>query len=81
MNAMHTSADIRVPLVQRSIPCVGIGSRSGNLAQNGLHDEWVDTEDFVRLVLTTAEVIGSWCGVAAIDEESSSRPASAPASA
>eukprot|EP01045_Picozoa_sp_COSAG04_P030960 COSAG04_NODE_5558_length_1570_cov_7.263766_1_plen_178_part_00 len=61
-NAMHTSSDIRVPLVQKGIPCVGIGSLCGNLAQNGLHDEWVDAEDFVKLVYATAQVIEDWCG-------------------
>ena len=57
VNALHTSSDIRVPMVQKGIPCVGIGSLSGNLSQNNLVDEWVDVEDFVKLVYVTAEVI------------------------
>lgn len=61
-NAMHTASDIRVPLVQKGIPTVGIGSLCGNLAQNGLADEWVDVEDFIKLVLSTAEIIADWCG-------------------
>ncbi|NQW08552.1 MAG: M20/M25/M40 family metallo-hydrolase [Alphaproteobacteria bacterium] len=64
VNPMHTSSDIRVPLVQKGIPTVGIGSLGGNLAQNGLCDEWVDVDDFVRLVQTTAVVIADWCGTA-----------------
>lgn len=44
------------------IPCVGIGSLCGNLAQNSLHDEWVETADFVRLVEATAGAIANWCG-------------------
>jgi acetylornithine deacetylase len=64
VNPMHTSSDIRVPLVQKGIPTVGIGSLGGNLAQNGLLDEWVDVEDFVNLVKTTAVVIADWCGAA-----------------
>ena len=63
VNALHTSSDIRVPMVQKGIPCVGIGSLSGNLSQNNLVDEWVDVEDFVKLVYVTAEVITDWCGV------------------
>ena len=63
VNALHTSSDIRVPMVQKGIPCVGIGSLSGNLSQNNLVDEWVDVEDFVKLVYVTAEVITDWCGI------------------
>ena len=62
MNPLHTSSDIRVPMVQKGIPTVGIGSMSGNLAQNGLLDEWVDVEDFVNLVKSTAVIIAEWCG-------------------
>lgn len=62
VNPMHTSSDIRVPLVQKGIPTVGIGSLGGDLTQNGLHDEWVDVEDFVKLVKTTAVTIMDWCG-------------------
>jgi acetylornithine deacetylase len=61
VNPLHTSSDIRVPLVQKGIPAVGIGSLSGNLAQNGLLDEWVDVEDFVNLVKATALIIAEWC--------------------
>ena len=63
VNALHTSSDIRVPVVQKGIPCVGIGSLSGNLSQNNLVDEWVDVADFVKLVYATAQIITDWCGV------------------
>ena len=36
--------------MQSGVPCVGFGSRSGNLAQNGLADEWIDLDDFHRMV-------------------------------
>ena len=62
VNPMHTSSDIRVPLVQRGVPCVGLGSRSGNLAQNGLSDEWIDVDDFERLVTSIARFLERWCG-------------------
>jgi len=62
VNAMHTTSDIRVPLVQKGIPTVGIGSLGGNLSQTGLTDEWVDLEDFMNLVKTTAAIIVDWCG-------------------
>ena len=64
VNALHTSSDIRVPMVQKGIPCVGIGSLSGNLSQNNLVDEWVDVADFVKLVYATAQIITDWCGIA-----------------
>ncbi len=60
---MHTSSDIRNPIVQKGIPTVGLGPLGGDLAQNGRTDEWVDIEDFVRGVKVTAGVIVGWCGV------------------
>ena len=47
------------------MPCVGLGSRSGNLAQNCLSDEWIDVADFERLVRSTAVIIERWCGTVA----------------
>ena len=63
LNPMHTSSDIRNPIVQKGIPTVGLGPLGGDLAQNGRTDEWVDIEDFVRGVKVTAGVIVDWCGV------------------
>ena len=63
VNPLHTSSDIRVPAVQHGIPCVGFGSRSGNLAQNGLADEWIDLDDFIRFVRALEGVIERWCGL------------------
>ena len=64
VNPMHTSSDIRVPAVQLGVPCVGFGSRSGNLAQNGLADEWIDLDDFGRMVQALEGAVKKWCGVA-----------------
>lgn len=64
VNPLHTSSDIRNPIVQAGIPTVGLGPLGGDLAQNGLHDEWVDVEDYRRAVKVAAEVIVGWCGVA-----------------
>ena len=58
---MAPSHDTRVPLVQSGVPCVGLGSRSGNLAQNGRSDEWVDVADYERLVTSTALLVERWC--------------------
>jgi len=62
VNAMHTSSDIRVPMVQKGIPTVGLGPLGGDLSQNGSHDEWVDVEDYLRAVKVAAAIIVGWCG-------------------
>ncbi|MFO0466809.1 MAG: M20 family metallopeptidase [bacterium] len=62
VNAMHTSSDIRVPMVQRNIPTVGFGPLCGDLTQNGGHDEWVDVEDYLRAIKVAADSALRWCG-------------------
>lgn len=63
-NPLHTSSDIRNPMVQNGIPCVGLGPLCGDLTQNGLRDEWVDVADYRRGVGVIAGAIALWCGVA-----------------
>jgi acetylornithine deacetylase len=62
VNPMHTSSDIRNPMVEAGIPCVGLGCLGGDLSQNDRHDEWVDVEDFRRMVEVTARIVTAWCG-------------------
>ena len=62
VNAMHTSSDIRVPMVQKGIPTVGLGPLCGDLSQNGSHDEWVDVEDYLRAIAVAADSALRWCG-------------------
>ena len=62
-NVMHTSSDIRNPMVQAGIPTVGLGPLGGDLTQNGQHDEWVDAADYARSVRVVARLLASWCGV------------------
>ena len=62
VNAMHTSSDIRVPMVQRNIPTVGFGPLCGDLTQNGGYDEWVDVEDYLRAIKVAADSALRWCG-------------------
>lgn len=64
VNPMHTSSDIRNPMVQAGIPTVGLGPLGGDLSQNGLTDEWVDVEDYLRAVKVAARIIVNWCGLA-----------------
>ena len=62
VNPMHTSSDIRNPIVEAGIPCVGLGCLGGDLSQNDRHDEWVDLADFRRMVEVTAAIVADWCG-------------------
>ena len=63
VNPLHTSSDIRNPIVQKNIPTVGFGPLCGGLTMSGLTDEWVDIADLHRAVLATAGIIAGWCGV------------------
>jgi len=63
INPLHTSSDIRNPMVQSGIPCVGLGPLCGDLTQNGGRDEWVDEADYRRGVAVVAALITLWCGV------------------
>ncbi len=63
-NPLHTSSDIRNPIVQSGIPCVGLGPLCGDLTQNGSRDEWVDVADYRRGVGVLAGAIALWCGLA-----------------
>jgi len=62
INPLHTSSDIRNPMVQSGIPCVGLGPLCGDLTQNGGRDEWVDVADYRRGVTVIAGLIRIWCG-------------------
>ncbi len=62
VNPLHTSSDIRNPMVQHGIPCVGLGPLCGDLTQDGRRDEWVDAADYVRGVDAVARIIRGWCG-------------------
>ena len=62
VNPMHTSSDIRNPMIEAGIACVGLGCLGGDLSQNDCHDEWVDLDDFHKMVAVTARVARDWCG-------------------
>lgn len=61
VNVMHTSSDIRNPPVEADIPCVAFGCLCGDLSQNEKRDEWVDVDDFIRMVDVTTQVVTDWC--------------------
>ncbi|PTM51866.1 M20 family metallopeptidase [Phreatobacter oligotrophus] len=62
VNPVHTASDIRVPILQAGIPCIGLGPLGGNLTQNGFADEWVDAADHERCVAVVAAILKDWCG-------------------
>ena len=61
-NPLHASSDIRVPIVQKGVPTLGLGALCGDLTQDGRADEWVDAADFHRMVAVVARVARDWCG-------------------
>jgi acetylornithine deacetylase/succinyl-diaminopimelate desuccinylase-like protein len=62
VNPLHTASDIRLPILQKGIPTVGLGPLGGDLTQNGRTDEWVDAADHDRCVRVVARTIRNWCG-------------------
>lgn len=62
VNPLHTASDIRNPMVQKSIPTLGIGARCGDLAQNGHADEWVERQSYLAMVAVSAAIVVNWCG-------------------
>ena len=64
VNPLHTSSDIRNPILQAGIPTIGLGPLGGDLTQNGCTDEWVDVADYRRAAAVTAAIITGWCGAA-----------------
>jgi acetylornithine deacetylase len=61
----HSASDIRFPMLHADTPTVGIGSVAGNF---GHSDEWVDVEDFMRMVEVVARTLVTW-------DEASAAPA------
>ncbi|WP_458097866.1 M20 family metallopeptidase [Roseomonas sp. WA12] len=61
VNPMHTSSDIRNPIVQKGIAAVGLGPLCGDLTQTGGTDEWVELADYLRFVRVAAALMATWC--------------------
>ena len=61
INPLHTSSDIRNPIVQKGIPTVGFGPSCGNLTMCNESNEWVDLDDYFRTLCVTAEIVAKFC--------------------
>lgn len=59
---LHAGSDIRVPIHFNGTPCVGFGPLAGDSTQIGKADEWVDENDYLRMVEACTLIILSWCG-------------------
>ena len=64
VNPLHTSSDIRNPIVQQGIPTVGFGPLCGGLTMAGDANEWVDVAELSRATLALANLVADWCGIA-----------------
>ncbi len=62
--AGHIASEIRQPILNHGIDAVGIGPRSGSLTQAGGADEWLDIEDYLRMIAVCTIAAIEWCGVA-----------------
>jgi acetylornithine deacetylase len=61
-NPLHTTSDIRNPMLFGNMPTLGLGPKGGDLTQNGSHDEWVDVEEYIQTIKVLGAVILDWCG-------------------
>jgi len=61
INPLHTSSDIRNPIVQKGIPTIGFGPKCGNLAMCNEANEWVDLDDYFRTLCITSEIVTKFC--------------------
>ena len=59
-NALHVASDIRNPVIQAGIPCVGLGCKAGDLSQNGAVDEWIDVASYQDMVTAAAMIANDW---------------------
>jgi acetylornithine deacetylase len=60
----HTASEIRQPILNHGMPAVGIGPLAGSLSQAGGADEWLDIDDYQRMIGVCALTAAHWCGVA-----------------
>lgn len=58
---LHTGSDIRVPILEAGIVCLGLGCLCGDLTQNNRTDEWIDAADFARMVDVVTAIASDWC--------------------
>lgn len=60
--ASHIASEIRQPILNAGMPAVGIGPRAGDLTQAGGHDEWLEIDDYLRVIAVCTLATIHWCG-------------------
>jgi len=58
---LHSGSDIRVPILESGMVCLGLGCLCGDLTQNGRTDEWIDAADFARMIDVVTAIASDWC--------------------
>ena len=61
INPLHTSSDIRNPIIQKGIPTLGFGPICGNLTMSNETNEWLDLEDYFKALCITAKIVTTYC--------------------
>ena len=59
-NALHVASDIRNPVIQAGIPCVGLGCEAGDLSQNGAVDEWIGVASYHDMIAAATMIAKGW---------------------
>ncbi|MFI3284846.1 MAG: M20/M25/M40 family metallo-hydrolase [Erysipelotrichaceae bacterium] len=57
----HGASDIRLPMVMRGIPTLGLGSLCYLPTDEQKHEEWIDLKDYEAGIEVMATTIDSWC--------------------
>ena len=58
----HTPREIPLPVVDAQLTAVGIGPRAGNLTQAGERNEWLELDDYLRMIAVCTITAIQWCG-------------------
>lgn len=58
----HVASEIRQPMLNYGVPCVGLGPLAGSFTQAGYTDEWLNIADYMRAIVVCAVAAMHWCG-------------------
>ncbi len=56
----HGASDIRLPMVLKNIPTIGIGSLCYLPTDENKHEEWIDLKDYLNSIKVLAKVVEKW---------------------
>ena len=61
----YTANEIHLPVVDARLQAVGIGPRAGNLSRAGERNEWMELDDYLRMIAVCTVTAIRWCGTSA----------------